>query len=91
MQTLGHIHNGVVILDEGVSLPEGTRVYVSVLPTGKGVPEIERTPGALPLVRGAAAVQRSVVLPIFDFDGPPDIDLNNERIAEILDREDAST
>jgi hypothetical protein len=91
MQTLGHIHNGVVILDEGVSLPEGTRVYVSVLPPAVAAPEIECTPGELPLVRGAAAAGRRVVLPIFDFDGPPDIDLTNERIAEILDREDAST
>jgi hypothetical protein len=34
--------------------------------------------------------RRPVVLPIFDYDGPPDIDLTNERIADILDREDAS-
>jgi hypothetical protein len=37
-----------------------------------------------------AAARRPVVLPIFDYDGPPDIDLTNERIAEILDRDDAS-
>jgi hypothetical protein len=37
-----------------------------------------------------AAVQRPVALPIFDYDGPPDIDLSNARVAEILDRDDAS-
>ena len=81
MQTLGHIQNGVVVLDEGVSLPEGTRVSVSVLSTGreKSSPRIH-----------AAAVQRPVVLPIFDYDGLPDIALSNERIAELLDRDDAS-
>ena len=90
MQTLGHIHNGVVILDGGIRLPEGTRVSVSVLPTALAAPEIECVPGKLPLVRNATGVQRPVVLPIFDYDGPPDIDLTNERIAEILDRDDAS-
>jgi hypothetical protein len=81
MQTLGHIQNGVVVLDEGVRLPEGTRVSVSVLSIGRG----KSTPG----IR-SAAVQRPVALPIFDYDGPPDIGLTNERIAEILDRDDAS-
>lgn len=80
MQTLGHIQNGVVVLDEGVSLPEGTRVSVSVLSMGRG---------KLTLRIRSAAVQRPVVLPIFDYDGPPDIALTNERIAEILDRDDA--
>ena len=81
MQTLGHIQNGVVVLDGGVSLPEGTRVSVSVLSIGHGrsTPHIH-----------AAAVQRPVALPIFDYAGPPDIALTNERIAEILDRDDAS-
>ncbi len=70
MQTLGHIHNGVVILDGGVSLPEGTRVSVSVLPAALAAPEIECVPGKLPLVRSAAAAGQPVVLPIFDYDGP---------------------
>ena len=73
MQTLGHIHNGVVILDGGISLPEGTRVSVSVLPTALAAPEIECVPGKLPLVRSAAAGS---------------VDLTNERIYEILDAED---
>ena len=81
MDTLGHIQNGVVVLDEGVSFPEGTRVCVSVLSNRRG----ESTRRI-----HAAAVQRPVVLPIFDYDGPPDIGLTNERIAEILDRDDAS-
>lgn len=71
MQTLGHIRNGVVVLDEGVSLPEGTRVSVSVLSIGREKP----TPRT-----HSAAVQRPLVLPIFDYDGPPDIGLTNDRI-----------
>ncbi len=81
MQTLGHIQNGVVVLDEGVSFPEGTRVSVSVLSIGQG--------NSTPRIRSAVD-QRPVMLPIFDYDGPPDIALTNERIAEILDRDDAS-
>jgi hypothetical protein len=53
---------------------------VSVLSIGQGK--------STPRIR-SAAVQRPVVLPIFDHDGPPDIALTNERIAEILDRDDA--
>jgi hypothetical protein len=75
MQTFGTIHAGVVVLEGGVSLPEGARVSVSYPPS----PILETAPAPQP-----------VVLPIFDYDGPPDIDLTNERIAEILDRDDAS-
>jgi len=78
MDAWGHIQNVVVVLDEGAYLPEGARVYVSVTPT-RSTPQVHQSP-----------VPRAVVLPIFDFDGPPDIDLTNERIAEILDRDDAS-
>lgn len=78
MDAWGHIQNGVVVLDEGTFLPEGARVYVSVTPT-PSTPQVHQM-----------AAPRPVMLPIFDFGGPPDIDLSNERIAEILDRDDAS-
>lgn len=75
MDISGRVHNGVVVLDEPTRLPEGARVVVSC-------------PGA-PLIR-SAQVQRPVVLPIFPYDGAPDIELTNDRIAEALDIEDAS-
>jgi predicted DNA-binding antitoxin AbrB/MazE fold protein len=31
----GHIHNGVVVLDEPVTLPEGAKVEVNVVVTGE--------------------------------------------------------
>ncbi len=55
-------------------LPQGARVSVSF-------------PAKPPR---SAIVRRPVALPIFDYDGPPDVGLANERIAEILDRDDAS-
>lgn len=75
MNISGRIENGVVVLDDEVALPEGARVVV-VCP-------------APPKVH-TAAVQRPVQLPIFPYDGPPDIELTNDRIAEILMAEDAS-
>ena len=71
----GRVENGAVVLEGPATLPEGARVCVSY-------------PSTPPL--HLAPVQRPVVLPIFDHAGPADIDLTNERIAEILDRDDAS-
>lgn len=31
MSLAGHVHNGVIVLDAGAALPEGTRVVVSPL------------------------------------------------------------
>jgi hypothetical protein len=73
MHLLGRVENGVIVLDLPVPLPEGARVPVSF-------------PAKPPR---SARGGRPVALPIFDHDGPPDIDLTNERIAEILDRDDA--
>ena len=74
MNLLGRVENGVIVLDVPVPLPEGARVSVS-FPAKPPRP---------------ATARRPVALPIFDYDGPPDIDLTNERIAEIIDRDDAS-
>jgi hypothetical protein len=75
MDVPGRVENGVVVLEGGMKLPEGSQVLVSLR--------------SKPNVRVAPA-QRAVQLPIFDYDGPPDIDLTNDHIAEILTREDAS-
>jgi len=71
----GQVRNGVVVLDGPTRLPEGARVVVSY--------------GAKPRIR-TAPVRRPVTLPIFPYNGPPDIELTNDRIAEVLDIEDAS-
>jgi len=75
MEIPGRVENGVVVLEGPAKLPEGARVSVSYPST----PRLHVAP-----------VQRPVSLPIFDYDGPADINLTNDRIAEILDRDDAS-
>jgi hypothetical protein len=75
MDVPGRVENGVVVLEGGMKLPEGAKVVVS----------LPRKPN----IR-VAPTHRPVQLPIFDYDGPPDIDLTNDQIAEILTREDAS-
>jgi len=35
----GHVENGGVVLDEPARIPEGTEVSVSVLETGRALPE----------------------------------------------------
>jgi len=73
MQIPGHVQNGVVVLDGGATLAEGTRVVVSQLPLVGQEPRPEKKPVDLPLVsRGE----------------PGSIHLTNERIYEILDEED---
>lgn len=74
MVITGSVQNGVVVLPEGTHLPEGVTVYVT-------------------LTSDVDTVRKSgerVKLPIFPYDGPPDIDLTNTQIGEILDREVAS-
>ena len=75
MDIPGRVENGVVVLEGGMKLPEGAHVVVS----------FRKKPNTR-----VAPTQRPVQLPIFDYDGPPDIDLTNDQIAEILTREDAS-
>jgi len=75
MDVPGRVQNGVVVLKEGMQLPEGASVVVSL----RSNPNIRTAP-----------TQRPVQLPIFDYDGLPDIDLTNDQIVEILTSEDAS-
>ena len=75
MDVPGRVENGVVVLVGGMKLPEGAEVLVSL----RSKPNIR-----------VASTQHPVQLPIYDYDGSPDIDLTNDQIAEILTREDAS-
>jgi hypothetical protein len=75
MEIPGRVHNGVVVLEGGPALPEGTKVTVScdlapVSPQRRGKKPVE-----FPLVRSKH---------------PGSLHLTGQRIAEILDEEDAS-
>jgi len=73
MEIFGHIENGVVVLEGGASLPEGTRVCVATAPPSRSEPEIVMIPGQLPIVRGGV---------------PGSVHLTNERIHEIFEAEE---
>jgi hypothetical protein len=70
----GRVHDGVVVLDGESTLPDGTAVSV-----------VSRTS---PVIR-VAKHQRSVVLPLVPSDRPGSVELTADRIAEILDEQDA--
>ena len=76
MQISGRVQNGVVVLDGEVSLPDGASVMVTYRPS----PVIRFAKNPVP-----------VVLPIFDSDEPGTIDLTNDRIAALLEQEDAAS
>ena len=46
----GHVKNGAIVADEPVELPDGTRVEILVLETGrrKHHPDVERFAGIIP-------------------------------------------
>jgi hypothetical protein len=75
MDVPGRVENGIVVLEGATQLPEGAQVVVSL----RTKPNIQ-----------VATTQRPVRLPIFDYSGPPDINLTNDQIVEMLAREDAS-
>lgn len=75
MEIHGFVHNGVVVLTGGVSLPEGTPVTVSCQPE-PATPLREKRRVQLPLVRTGA---------------PGSMNLTNERIAEIFNAEDIAS
>lgn len=72
MTISGCVQNGVVVLQGGVSLPEGAAVAV-VYPAQ--APPAQRKRVLFPLVRSAQ---------------PGSVDLTKERIAELLDADDAA-
>lgn len=73
MEIPGHVHNGVVVLEGGVSLPEGTAVVVSC--------------GALPKTQAAAGSRRRVQLPLVRSDWPGSRTMTADRVAELLEEE----
>lgn len=75
MVVQGTVQNGVIVLGEGVVLPEGAAVTV-VCET--------RTPSS-------DAAPHRIPLPLIRTLKPGSLNLTNERIAEILDEEDVAT
>ena len=75
MQVHGRVQNGVVVLQGGVGLPEGTAVTVWCPGPSVASPPHEKKRIQVPLVRSAK---------------PGSVHLTGERIAAVLDEEDAS-
>lgn len=73
MKIFGHVENGVVVLDDSASLPDGTRVTVTVR--------------SKPMIH-AAENRRRIEFPLVESGRPGSVALTNERIAEILGDED---
>jgi len=75
MEIPGRVHNGVVILEGGPPLPEGAPVIVCYPAPGEAKPAMEKRRIEVPLVRTGQ---------------PGTVQLSGERIAQILDDEDAA-
>ena len=75
MELHGRVQNGVVLLDGGAVLPEGAAVIVTY-PAGT-----ETT---------AAPQKNRIEFPLVRSANPGSLDLTNDRIAEILDEDDAA-
>jgi len=71
----GRVHNGVVVLEGGLTLPEGTHVTVSC----SAAPSSEQL-----------QQKRQVTLPLVPSKRPGTLQLTAERVAEVLD-DDVST
>jgi len=76
MNISGHVHNGVVVLEDSSALPEGATVTV----TFPALPETK-----------PAEKKRRIQFPLVPSDEPGSVQLTNARIAEILDEEDVSS
>ena len=75
MDIRGHVHNGVVVLENGPALPEGATVTVRYPATTESNPPVQKKRIRVPLVRT---------------NEPGSVQLTGKRIGEILDEEDAS-
>ena len=75
MEIQGRVQNGLVVLDGGVSLPEGASVSVLYPASSRAKPVVGK---------------RRIQLPLVHCDQPGSVPLTSERIAEILDAEDAA-
>jgi hypothetical protein len=74
MTIRGHVHQGVIVLENGPALPEGAAVTVSY-PVLSSLPTNAKQRIEVPLVRSSR---------------PGSVHLTGERIAELLDDEDAA-
>ncbi|HEX5446714.1 MAG TPA: hypothetical protein VFW87_23050 [Pirellulales bacterium] len=75
MEIAGRVENGVVVLEGAPVLPEGARVIVCYRAPSEAGPE----PG-----------QRRIEVPLVRTGEPRTVHLTGQRIAEILDEEDAA-
>jgi hypothetical protein len=75
MNIPGRVHNGVVVLEGNPQLPEGAAVSVTYLGTN-GPP--------------SGSVKKRIEVPLVRTGRPGTLILTGERIAQILDEEDAS-
>jgi hypothetical protein len=76
MVVIGRVQNGVVVLDGESALPEGAVVTVSYSESPAKQATVGKTRIQVPLVRTGR---------------PGSVDLSGERVAEILDNEDAAS
>lgn len=76
MVVLGHVKNGVVVLDGDPALPEGAVVAVSY---------------QLPPVTNGSGGKHRIQVPLVRTNQPGSVNLTGHRIAEILDEEDAAS
>ena len=75
MVVLGRVHNGVVVLEGDSALPEGAVVTITY---------------GEPTTKQAAIEASRVQVPLVHTGQPGSVQLTGERIAEILDDEDAA-
>jgi hypothetical protein len=76
MEIVGHVRNGVVVLDGNPNLPEGAAVTVHY-------------PAPSPAA-STVGIKRRIQVPLVRTGQPGSVNLTNERIGEILDQEDAA-
>jgi hypothetical protein len=75
MSISGRVHGGVVVLEGGASLPEGTPVTVSCY--------------VAPSLRGGEQPNR-IQVPLVRTGNPASVNLTEERLSQLLDDEDVS-
>jgi hypothetical protein len=88
LELLGHVENGVIVLEGGATLPEGALVRVvyggspgsRVAPCGEPVP--------LPGPGEPAGPKQRLQFPLVTTGEPGSLHLTNEQIHAILERED---
>lgn len=66
METMGVIHNGMIVIDGGIPLPEGTRIRVSIEPA----------------MRVSHSASHQVEFPLVHSKTPGRLQLTNKMIAE---------